>query len=77
MKALDDKKRNVKKRKKELKKFIEALFCCLDEKSIDVDKELVDILISHMEISRYKQVTIYFKFNLDKDMDKQLEVEYE
>lgn len=77
LKALDDKKRNVKKRKKELEKFIETLFCCLDDKSIDVDKELVDILISHIEISRYKQVTIYFKFNLDKDMDKQLEVEYE
>lgn len=77
LKILDDKKRNVKKRKKELKKFIEALFCCLDDKSIDVDKELVDTLISHIEISKYKQVTIYFKFNLDKDMEKQLEVENE
>ena len=77
LKILDDKKRNVKKRKKELKKFIEALFCCLEDKSIDVDKELVDTLISHIEISKYKQVTIYFKFNLDKDMDKELEVEYE
>ena len=77
LKALDDKKRNVKKRKKELEKFIETLFCCLDDKSIDVDKELVDILISHIEISKYKQVTIYFKFNLDKDMEKQLEVENE
>lgn len=77
LKILDDKKRNVKKRKKELKKFIEALFCCLEDKSIDVDKELVDTLISHIEISKYKQVTIYFKFNFDKDMDKQLEVEYE
>ena len=38
LKVLDDKKRNIKKRKKELKEFIEALFCCLDEKSIDVDK---------------------------------------
>ena len=47
------------------------------DKSIDVDKELVDILISHIEISRYKQVTIYFKFSLDKDMEKQLEVENE
>ena len=74
LKILDDKKRNVKKRKKELKKFIEALFCCLEDKSIDVDKELVDTLISRIEISRYKQVTIYFKFNLDKDMDKELEV---
>lgn len=77
LKILDDKKRNVKKRKKELKKFIEALFCYLDDKSIDVDKELVDTLISHIEISKYKQVTIYFKFNLDKDMDKELEVENE
>ena len=77
LKVLDDKKRNIKKRKKELKEFIEALFCCLDEKSIDVDKELVDTLISHIEISKYKQVTIYFKFSLDKDMDKQLEVENE
>lgn len=77
LKILDDKKRNVKKRKKELKKFIEVLFCCLDDKSIDVDKELVDTLISHIEISKYKQVTIYFKFSLDKDMEKQLEVEYE
>ena len=77
LKILDDKKRNVKKRKKELKKFIEALFCCLDEKSIDVDKELVDTLISHIEISKYKQVTIYFKFNFDKDIEKQLEVEHE
>lgn len=77
LKILDDKKRNVKKRKKELKKFIEALFCCLEDKSIDVDKELVDTLISHIEISKYKQVTIYFKFNLDKDMEKQLEVENE
>ena len=77
LKILDDKKRNVKKRKKELKKFIEALFCCLEDKSIDVDKELVDTLISHIEISKYKRVTIYFKFNFDKDMDKQLEVEYE
>lgn len=74
LKILDDKKRNVKKRKKELKKIIEALFCYLDDKSIDVDKELVDTLISHIEISKYKQVTIYFKFNLDKDMEKQLEV---
>ena len=74
LKILDDKKRNVKKRKKELKKFIETLFCCLEDKSIDVDKELVDTLISRIEISRYKQVTIYFKFNLDKDMDKELEV---
>lgn len=77
LKILDDKKRNVKKRKKKLKKFIEALFCCLDDKSIDVDKELVDTLISHIEISKYKQVTIYFKFNFDKDMDKELEVENE
>ena len=74
LKILDDIKRNVKKRKKELKKFIETLFCCLEDKSIDVDKELVDTLISRIEISRYKQVTIYFKFNLDKDMDKELEV---
>ena len=74
LKILDDKKRNVKKRKKELKKFIETLFCCLEDKSIDVDKELVDTLISRIEIPRYKQVTIYFKFNLDKDMDKELEV---
>ena len=77
LKILDDKKRNVKKRKKELKKFIEALFYCLEDKSIDVDKELVDTLINHIEISKYKQVTIYFKFNLGKDMDKELEVEYE
>nr|WP_314276579.1 recombinase family protein [uncultured Peptostreptococcus sp.] len=77
LKILDDKKRNVNKRKKELKKFIEVLFCCLDDKSIDVDKELVDTLISHIEISKYKQVTIYFKFSLDKDMEKQLEVENE
>ena len=77
LKILDDKKRNVKKRKKELKKFIEALFCYLEDKSIDVDKELVDTLISYIEISKYKQVTIYFKFNLDKDMEKQLEVENE
>lgn len=77
LKILDDKKRNVKKRKKELKKFIEALFCYLEDKSIDVNKELVDTLISYIEISKYKQVTIYFKFNLDKDMEKQLEVEYE
>lgn len=78
LKVLDDKKRNIKKRKKELKKFIEALFCPLDnDKSIDVDKELVDTLISHIEISKYKQVTVYFKFNLDKDMEKQLEVENE
>lgn len=77
LKILDDKKRNVKKRKKELKKFIEVLFCCLDDKSIDMDKELVDTLISHIEISKYKQVTIYFKFSLDKDMEKQLEVENE
>ena len=48
-----------------------------EDKSIDVDKELVDTLISHIEISKYKQVTIYFKFNLDKDMEKQLEVENE
>ena len=77
LKILDDKKRNVKKRKKELEKFIEALFCCLGDKSIDVDKELVDTLINHIEISKYKQATIYFKFNLGKDMDKELEVEYE
>ena len=77
LKILDDKKRNVKKRKKELKKFIEALFCYLEDKSIDVNKELVDTLISYIEISKYKQVTIYFKFNLDKDMEKQLEVENE
>lgn len=78
LKVLDDKKINIKKRKKELKKFIEALFCPLDnDKSIDVDKELVDTLISHIEISKYKQVTVYFKFNLDKDMEKQLEVENE
>ena len=78
LKVLDDKKRNIKKRKKELKKFIEALFCHLDnDKSIEVDKELVDTLISRIELSKYKQVTIYFKFNLDKDMDKELEVENE
>lgn len=77
LKILDDKKRNVKKRKKELKKFIETLFCCLEDKNIDVDKGLVDTLISRIEISKYKQVTIYFKFNLDKDMEKQLEVENE
>ena len=78
LKVLDDKKRNIKKRKKELKKFIEALFCHLDnDKTIEVDKELVDTLISRIEISKYKQVTIYFKFNLNKDIKEQLEVEYE
>lgn len=78
LKVLDDKKRNIKKRKKEFKKFIEALFCHLDnDKSIEVDKELVDTLISRIELSKYKQVTIYFRFNLDKDIKEQLEVEYE
>ena len=78
LKVLDDKKRSIKTRKKELKKFIEALFCCLDyDESIGVDKEFVDTLISHIEVSKYKQVTIYFKFNLEKNMENQLEVEYE
>lgn len=78
LKVLDDKKRNIKKRKKELKKFIEALFCHLDnDKGIEVDKELVDTLISRIELSKYKQVTIYFRFNLNKDIKEQLEVEYE
>lgn len=78
LKVLDNKKRNINKRKKELKKFIEAIFCCLDDdKSIDVDKELVDTIISHIEISKYKQATIYFKFNFDKNMEEQLEVDYE
>lgn len=78
LKVLDDKKRSIKKRKKELKKFMEILFCHLDDdKSMEVDKELVDTLISRIEISKYKQVTIYFKFNIDKDIKEQLEVEYE
>ena len=78
LKVLDDKKRNIKKRKKELKKFTEALFCHLDnDKGIEVDKELVDTLISRIELSKYKQVTIYFRFNLNKDIKEQLEVEYE
>ena len=78
LKVLDDKKRMIITRKKELEKFIEVLFCYLDyDESIGVDKEFVDILISHVEVSKYKQVTIYFKFNLEKNMEKQLEVEYE
>ena len=78
LKVLDNKKRNIKKRKKELKKFMEILFCHLDDdKSMEVDKELVDTLISHIELSKYKQVTIYFRFNLNKDIKEQLEVEYE
>jgi len=78
LKVLDNKKRNIKKRKKELKKFTEALFCHLDnDKGIEVDKELVDTLISRIELSKYKQVTIYFRFNLNKDIKEQLEVEYE
>ncbi len=78
LKVLDDKKRSIKKRKKELKKFIEAMFCLLDnDKGIEIDKELVDILISRIELSKYKQVTIYFRFNLNKDIKEQLEVEYE
>ncbi|MGP1568333.1 MAG: recombinase family protein [Peptoanaerobacter stomatis] len=78
LKVLENKKRNIKKRKKELKKFIEALFCHLDnDKGIEVDKELVDTLISRIELSKYKQVTIYFRFNLNKDIKEQLEVEYE
>ena len=69
LKVLDNKKRNIKKRKKELKKFTEALFCHLDnDKGIEVDKELVDTLISRIELSKYKQVTIYFRFNLNKDI---------
>ncbi len=75
LKVLDDKKRKIKARKKELEKFIETLFCCLDyDESIGVDKEFVDTLISHIEVSKYKQVTIYFKFNLEKNMEKQMEV---
>lgn len=69
IKVLEENKRNIKKRKRELKKFIEALFCCLDaDKSIEVDKGLVDTLINHIEISHNKKVTINFKFNLDKDI---------
>ncbi len=78
IKVLEENKRIIKKRKRELKKFIEALFCCLDaDKSIEVDKGLVDTLINHIEISHNKKVTINFKFNLDKDIKEQLEVEYE
>lgn len=78
IKVLEENKRNIKKRKRELKKFIEALFCCLDaDKSIEVDKGLVDTLINHIEISHNKKVIINFKFNLDKDIKEQLEVEYE
>ena len=78
IKDLEENKRNIKKRKRELKKFIEALFCCLDaDKSIEVDKGLVDTLINHIEISHNKKVTINFKFNLDKDIKEKLEVEYE
>ena len=54
------------------------MFCLLDnDKGIEIDKELVDILISRIELSKYKQVTIYFRFNLNKDIKEQLEVEYE
>ena len=78
LKVVDDKKRNIKRRKDEIKKFMEALFYCLEDyKSIEVDKELVDTLINRIEISKYKQVTIYFKFSFDKDIEKQLEVEHE
>ena len=78
LKVFDERIRNIKKRKKELKKFIEALFYWLDaDKSIEVDKGLVDTLINHIEISHNKKVTINFKFNLDKDIKEQLEVEYE
>ncbi|HAP9903560.1 TPA: recombinase family protein [Enterococcus faecium] len=78
IKVLEENKRNIKKRKRKLKKFIEALFCCLDaDKSIEVDKGLVDTLINHIEISHNKKVTINFKFNLDKDIKEKLEVEYE
>ena len=78
IKVLEENKRNIKKRKRELKKFIEALFYCLDaDKSIEVDKGLVDTLINHIEISHNKKVTINFKFNLDKDIKEKLEVEYE
>ena len=78
LKVFDERIRNIKKRKRELKKFIEALFYCLDaDKSIEVDKGLVDTLINHIEISHNKKVTINFKFNLDKDIKEQLEVEYE
>lgn len=78
IKVLEENKRNIKKRKRELKKFIEALFYCLDaDKSIEVDKGLVDTLINRIEISHNKKVTINFKFNLDKDIKEQLEVEYE
>lgn len=75
---LYDKKRIIKKKISELKKFIETLFCYLDKgNNIEVDKNLVDVLISKIEISKYKKVTIYFKFNLYKDLKEQLEVEYE
>lgn len=78
LKVFDERIRNIKKRKRELKKFIEALFYCLDaDKSIEVDKGLVDTLINHIEISHNKKVTINFKFNLDKDIKEKLEVEYE
>lgn len=77
LKVFDERIRNIKKKKREIIEFIDVLFCCLDAKSIEVDKELVDTLISHIEISEYKQVTIYFKFKLDKDIGKQLEVEHE
>lgn len=78
LKVFDERIRNIKKRKRELKKIIEALFYCLDaDKSIEVDKGLVDTLINHIEISHNKKVTINFKFNLDKDIKEQLEVEYE
>ena len=78
LKVFDERIRNIKKRKRELKKFIEALFYCLDaDKSIEVDKGLVDTLINHIEISHNKKVIINFKFNLDKDIKEQLEVEYE
>lgn len=77
LKVFDERIRNIKKKKREIIEFIDVLFCCLDAKSIEVDKELVDTLISHIEISEYKQVTIYFKFKLDKDVGKRLEVEHE
>lgn len=67
-KNLKQKERKLSEKKKRAKEFLSALFHIEKSNEVKLEKNFIHTLIDHIEVSENKTITVFFKYNVDKEI---------
>ncbi len=68
-KELNIRKERLEKKKVELKEFIHGLYHFHHKTNIQIDRNLVHRIIQKIEIFEHRQLTIHFRFDIEKELE--------